>query len=248
MAKPKKIRKFLNSQWAEMKNNIDALCINWDGDKLHDLRLNAKKARAVVSMLKKCSDHKKKFSIKKLKELFDHAGKIRTAELNVEALHENNIQNKDFEKEQNTIIERESGELCKRSKTYVRDINKLKKRIGTQLSAIKNKTISSYYHKNLQDLKSNFLQPLHEEHLHDNRKIIKKLLLALKALPHSLQNEINIDKKYLDDLQDKIGKWHDTLTILNMLPEEDRGYQLLNNKKQAQLNEIENMATNLNSS
>lgn len=241
MAKTKKIQKFLDEQWYEMSNNLDALCITWDKEKLHDLRLNAKKTRALVSLLKNCLHNKKKFSIKKLKKLFDHAGEIRTAQLNAEALHENHIQNEMLEKEQNAIIERESVELCKRKKTYSSNIKKLKKSTVLHSSRIKNKRIRLYYHKSIEELGSNFLPPVKEELLHDSRKIIKRLLLALKALPKSLQNKINIDKKYLDDLQDKIGKWHDTLIVLDMLPKDDSGYQSLNIKKQAQLEEIENL-------
>jgi len=241
MAKTKKIHKFLNDQWGEMRDNLDALCLEWNSDKLHDLRMNAKKIKAAINLLKNCAGHKKKFSIKKLKELFDHAGEIRTAQLNAEALHENHIQNDKFEKDQNEIIERESSELCKRKKTYIRNIKKLKKSLVLHSSQIKNKSIILYYHKMLEELQSDFLQVVKEEVLHDNRKKIKNLLLALKALPKSLQIKINIDKKYLDELQDKIGKWHDTTIMLDILPKEDTGYQLLNDKKQMQLKEIKNL-------
>jgi len=246
MAKTKKIQKFLNAQWYEMSNNLDALCISWDKEKLHDLRLNAKKTKAVVSLVKNCIPHKEKYSIKKLKELFDHAGEIRTAQLNAEALHENNVQNETFEKEQTVIIERESGELCKRKKTYSRNIKKMQKRLALHSLRIKNKSIKLYYHNSIEELSYNFLAPLKEELLHHNRKIIKRLLLALKALPQSLQNEININKKYLDELQDKIGKWHDTAIVSEVLPKDDRGYQLLNDKKQTQLEEIRNLTNSFN--
>ncbi|WP_018614218.1 CHAD domain-containing protein [Segetibacter koreensis] len=246
MAKTKKIQKFLNLQWDEMRNNLDNLCISWNGEKLHNLRLNAKKTKAVVSLLKNCSSKKRKFSIKKLKELFDHAGEIRTAQLNVEALHENNIQNENLEKEQNVIIERESDELCKRKKTYSRNIKKLKKSISLRSVKIKNRRIKSYYQESLEQLKGNFLPPIKEDLWHESRKIIKRLLFALTALPKNLQQEINFDKKYFDELQDKIGKWHDTIIALNMLPANDPGYQLLDNKKQMQLEELVTLTNSIN--
>lgn len=241
MAKTKKIQKFLNKQWQEMESNLDALCITWDSEKLHDLRLNAKKTKAVGSLLKACSSNKKKFSIKKLKELFDHAGEIRTAQLNVEALHENHVHNEQLEKEQNMVIERESGELCRRKKSYSRNIKKLKKSIAIHSSKIKNKSIISYYQKSQEELSVNFLPPVKEAILHDNRKIIKKLLLALKALPKPLEKQINIDKEYLDNLQDLIGKWHDSMIASEMLGSDNPGHQALNDKKQNQLEAIENL-------
>ena len=246
MAKTKKIQKFLDVQWDEMRNNLDDLCISWNGEKLHNLRLNAKKTKAVVSLLKNCSSKKKKFSIKKLKELFDHAGEIRTAQLNVEALHENNIQNENLEKEQNVIIERESHELCNRKKAYSRNIKKLKKRNSLRSVKIKNKRISTYYQKSLEQLKNNFLPPVKEDVWHESRKIIKRLLFAFTALPKTLRQEINFDKKYFDELQDKIGKWHDTIIALNMLPTDHPGYNVLDIKKQMELEELVHLTSSFN--
>jgi CHAD domain-containing protein len=238
----KKIQRFLKEQLGEMEDHLDALCIKWDKERLHGLRVNSKRTRAVVSLLKYCSKSKKKLSIKKLKELFDHAGEIRTAQLNIEALHENKIQNEDFEKEQNVIFERESSELCKRKAAFKKNIEKFRKRISFVSPKIKNKKVEAYYHSHIKELSSNFSPSIKEEVLHDDRKIIKKLLLAFKALPKSLQNKININKDYLDDLQDKIGNWHDTVVTLEMLPDEDVGYQLLLDKKQEQLQALENVA------
>ncbi|HEX8677305.1 MAG TPA: CHAD domain-containing protein [Segetibacter sp.] len=240
MAKTKKIQKFLNNQWNEMKNNVDVFCITRDKDKLHALRVNAKKIKAVVSLLNACSNNKK-IVLKKLKELFDHAGKIRTAQLNVEALHEHHIQNEELEKEQNQIIERESDELCKRKKLYNRNIKKLKKSLAVYSFKIKNKSIVSYYHDSLSQLTSNFLPPIAEDNLHDNRKIIKRLLFALKILPGLLTDQININKQYIDNLQDLIGKWHDTIIAADMLGKDNSEYKALNDKKQMQLEEIENL-------
>src|SRR4051812_6203142 len=118
MAKTKTIQKFLNKQLYEMRNTLNAFCTADDTSQLlHSLRLNAKKTKAVVSMINDTSGTKK-LSIKKLKGLFDHAGEIRTAQLNIKALNENNIANEELEKEQNIIIETSSAELCICKKTY----------------------------------------------------------------------------------------------------------------------------------
>lgn len=242
MAKTKKIQKFLNKQWNEMGNNLNAYCITGDREKLHALRVNAKKIRAVVSLLKACSNGKKKFSIKQLKELFAHAGEVRTAQLNAEALHEHYIQNEELQKEQNFVIERESDELCRRKENYDMSIKTLKKSTAIHFSKIKNKSILLYYQNSLQELSINFSPPIKEDDLHDNRKIIKRLMLALKTLPDSVTDQINVNQKYLDDLQDLIGKWHDTIIAADLLGKDDRGYQSLNDKKQMQIEAIENLS------
>lgn len=241
MARTKKIQKSLNKQWFEMRKNIDSLCVTWDKEKLHDLRLNAKKIKAIVSLLKACLPANK-LSIKKLKELFDHAGEIRTAQLNIEALHASDIQNEQLEKQQNEIIERESYELCRRRKTYNTNIKKLRKNIEISSNKIKTKNIISFYEERLEELSVNFLPPVNEATLHDNRKIIKTLLLALKALPKSLQKQININKKYLDELQDMIGKWHDTIIVSDLLATNGLHEQeTVKDKKEKQLETIKNL-------
>src|SRR4051812_13014634 len=150
MAKAKKIEKFFTRQLNELRDNLEAFCITSGAEKLHNLRLNAKKARAVISMVNNCGHSKKKFSIKQLKELFDHAGKIRTAQLNVGTLHENNISGGNFERDQDLILKRESEELCKRKKTYSKDIKKLQKRISSHSFRLKEAKIIAYYHVGIQ--------------------------------------------------------------------------------------------------
>lgn len=56
-----------------------------------------------------------------------------------------------------------------------------------------------------------------------------------------LTNQININKQYIDDLQDLIGKWHDTIIAADLLGEDNPGYKALNDKKQMQLEAIENL-------
>ena len=113
----------------------------------------------------------------------------------------------------------------------------------SSLSAkIKTNQVKLYYYKNVEKLRFDFSTPIKEDALHESRKIIKNLLLALKALPKSLQAQLTINKKYLDDLQDKIGKWHDMIVTLEMLPANDGNHQSLVDKKQEQFLAIKSMA------
>ncbi|MCW3105936.1 MAG: hypothetical protein JWQ09_442 [Segetibacter sp.] len=217
MVKRNKIQKTLNKQWDEMIKNLLSLCKNFDQEKLHDLRLNNKKVKAIIHLLKECLPNKKKFTAKKLNELFDKAGTIRTAQLNLKTLDKHSIQNEEFKHQQNQIIKNESEELCKRKDTYSRNIKKLQKTITKNLTGINNQKIISYYHKNLKELSINFRHPINPEYLHEQRKIIKKLLYALKIIPAFLKKEININTNYLDALQDAIGNWHDDIVTLETL-------------------------------
>lgn len=216
MIKRKRIQKYLFKQFRGIKGNLLEMGDNIDKDKLHELRLHSKKAKAVTSFLQESLDKKNKYSIKKRKNLFQCAGHIRTAQLNLETVKTAAINNDAFEKSQQLIIDTQAEELMAGVIGYKEQINRLEKRMNTELHNVSNKAAISFYYTNLRSLRDN-LQVIDENQLHDNRKIIKKLLYNLKLLPASTAKKINVNKKYLDNLQDLIGKWHDIVTTLEQL-------------------------------
>jgi CHAD domain-containing protein len=216
MIERKRIQKYLSKQFLGIKNNLFEMGDDIDKGKLHELRLHSKKAKAITSFLQESLGKKNKYSITELKELFHCAGNIRTAQLNLETIKLAAINNDAFEKCQQSIIDNEAKELATRKIGYKEQINKLGKRLYTNLHDVSNKATISFYHINLRSLRDNLLV-IDENRLHDNRKIIKKLLYNLKLLPASVAKKINVNKDYLDNLQDLIGRWHDTLITLEQL-------------------------------
>jgi CHAD domain-containing protein len=231
----KRIKKYLFKQFRGIKDNLPEMGGYIDKDKLHELRLHAKKAGAITSFLQESLGKKNKYSIKELKNLFHCAGNIRTAQLNLETIKITAINNDAFEQKQQLIIDDQAKELTAGTKEYNWLISKLKKRLNKSLDNISNKAALSFYHTNLKWLRDN-LQVIEETRLHDNRKIIKKLLYNLNLLPASTAKKINVNKKYLDNFQDLIGKWHDTVITLEQLAlagttDENDLAQLLLNKQ-----------------
>jgi len=218
MIKRKRIQKYLHKQFQGIKNNLFEIGDNIDKDKLHELRLHSKKAKAITSFLQESLGKKNEYSIKELKELFHCAGNIRTAQLNLETIKHVGINNYAFEKSQQFIIDNEAKKLTARTIEYQEQINTLEKRLYSNLHDVSNKGAIAFYHKNLRSLRDN-LQITDENKMHDNRKIIKKLLYTLKLLPSLVVKKINVNKEYLDNLQDLIGKWHDTVITLEQLYE-----------------------------
>jgi CHAD domain-containing protein len=51
------------------------------------------------------------------------------------------------------------------------------------------------------------------DRLHKARRQIKELLYVHGLLPAGLARELDLDKEYLDRLQDAIGKWHDAAMV-----------------------------------
>ncbi len=238
MVKRKKIKEYFEKQCDGLINDLLNLENNIDADIIHDLRLHAKKIRSVASFLKECQDNNKKFSTKKLKDLFHNAGEIRTAQLNLETLNHLNIQNEAFIKDQSGIIENDSKTLVDKGKKHNRDIGKLKKSISGNLRDIKNNSVIAWYYINIKRLSDNF-KVIDENNLHDSRKIIKRLLYTLKILPASLLLKLNLNVNYLDSIQELIGTWHDSVVTLEILSKagiaDGEGFSELIRKKQDQL-------------
>jgi CHAD domain-containing protein len=241
MLHKKRLSKYLDKQLNGLQNNLEEMSAPVDKNKLHDLRLHAKKVKAMSGFLKETLPDKNKYSTKDLKELFHTAGDIRTAQLNLETLEEHKIDNETFKRDQENIIEKDSARIVSDNKKFGRDISSLRKRIGKNLTTIKNNKIVAFYYENIKTLSNNF-KVIDEAKLHESRKIIKKLLYDLKILPPALVNEIGVNKEYLDKIQDLIGNWHDTDVTLDLLKKAGTtgspGLTSVSTQKQDQLEKI----------
>lgn len=214
MVTKKKIKKYFERQFDELIQNLQNLN-NIDRQKMHNIRLNLKKIRAVASFLKDCT-HKKGFSVKSLKELFKVAGEIRTAQLNLETFKKYNIKDEAFLSNHQEIIESNALKLKNQSLDHIESIVKLRNAFYDSITDISESKVIRYYYSNIKVLSNNF-RIIDENNLHDSRKIIKRLLYVLKILPESILAKLNLNTIYLDELQETIGKWHDTQDTLIVL-------------------------------
>ena len=250
MVKKKQLSKFLHKRWDAIADTMNHICEVCNQETLHQIRVNAKKIKALLQLLNACSKHEKTFSAKRLKGLFHHAGEIRTAQLNEAMFTEYQLPCNNLKEEQHSIIVHESKVLCERSASYSNDIKKLERKFTQKLTRIKDKKILSYYNQNLETLSFNFTAPIDPDVLHDSRKLIKNLLYALKALPSSLVQKLNLNENYLDNLQDLIGQWHDAEITLAMLMKTgndmDAGYEELALRKQKLFEAIQHLTESFN--
>jgi CHAD domain-containing protein len=217
MVKTKDFSRFFNKRWKGITRLLNDLCKDLKKETLHALRVHTKKVKALSKLLEACSHKKTSFSIKPIKELYHLAGDIRTAQLNLDTLEKYRIAESQFEKDQRETIEKASTEICARKNEFEDAIKKLEKKFDKRFYDIDSATITTYYRDNIDQLAKNLLLPLNIEHLHDNRKILKNLMYGLKILPESLVSHLNLNEKYIDDLQDSIGKWHDDIVTRDLL-------------------------------
>ncbi len=187
-----------------------------DAKTLHDLRLQNKKLKAVLQLLKQVSGNPH-FTAKTLKPLFRLAGQIRTAQLILQQLEHYHLEQEDWVQEQHASIQQASEKLVRQRKHFKKAIAKLEQRLLPACHSVADKKVERYYGQNISRLSMAFALPLDGDQLHENRKDIKSLLYALPVLPHALQSRLQINKSYLDELQELIGQWHDHMVLLELL-------------------------------
>ena len=216
MVKKKKLKEYLHKHLTAIENNLKSTAKELDTDTLHDLRLGAKKVKAISYFLHEALPGKDGSSTQKLKKIFRTAGDIRTAQLNLEAIEKHKIKNSSFKKNQQKIIRKNTGALVKNRKDFKKDISKLHKDFDAHVTSIKKKTVIAFFHDHVKALNHNFKE-VDEATLHESRKIIKKLIYVMKLLPQSVKDELHINSQYLNFIQDVIGQWHDAGVTLILL-------------------------------
>ena len=237
----KRLKNYLDKQLGGMQSELDELSNKRDEEKLHKLRVRAKKVKAVSGFLKNCLGHNKKYSTREMKELYEKAGKVRTAHLNLATIDEHAIRNGLLEKDQKQVIEKEFGVIDHQNKKFKKSLNRLRRKLRENIHAIKARCAVDYYYSNIRIL-SDELRVIDEGRLHECRKIIKRLLYNQEILPITVLNKIQINVGYLKNLENLIGDWHDTLVSLQWLQQTGQaGVQdlvSLENQKQEQLHKI----------
>lgn len=213
---------YFNEAWQSMRGHLLAFCKTRNPEELHRFRVQVKRITALVLYLQK--DPKGRDisqKLKPLKSIFQQAGRIRSAHINLRLIGQYSLHNPIFKNEQETIAKSETGRFCIKRGKYVKTLKRLRKAFSGNFQDIDDKFVSSLYQKQLKQLSRLFAQPdAPVGKLHNNRKKIKNLLYLHEALPKPLAGKINLNTPYLDRLQDAIGKWHDVVLGIELLQAE----------------------------
>lgn len=209
-----------------MFSHLYNYCVGHDPEELHKLRVEIKKLEALFMLSEMCVWNKKdrkKFSkyFQPIKKVFKSAGKIRTAYLNLKMVekyeNENSRFNSQFKDKQNEILLKQSDKFSSNMITYAEIINGNYKHLIKLLDDIESKSIIESYQKQLKRLDKTLKNYKTSAELHKCRTKIKRLLYAYSILNKPAAKKINLNKEYFDDLQDNLGKWHDTEVAVELL-------------------------------
>jgi CHAD domain-containing protein len=217
MVSKKRIRTYYAKRWKKLSKNFRAVQQSPDSDSVHDLRVETKKLRAVAALLNQTNGRAGNLSIKQMKPLIRQTGAIREAELHLKTLYECEFGMNGLEKEQKDCIKNGYAIIHSKGNNFKAGIKAVKKKFTKPVHALKNKEVRNYVDSLVDQLIFHFLWPIDTEQLHESRTKIKNLIYIVDLLPKKLQKKININIKYLDQLQELIGQWHDLNLTLHLL-------------------------------
>lgn len=188
-------------------------------DDYHDLRVEIKKLKSLVSLLNFSAHHfNKKNSLQPFSVLFRRAGRIRQLQLEAAVLKEFGLYGST--RKYRSALEQQLR-LGKRNFTYANG-PWMKAKVGDALHSISHfldkverEEIKDYLERERSEIhRLLVVRSLAVEDIHLLRKKIKDYLYASRIF-----EENNEYYKKIDEYQELIGKWHDTVTIQASLRE-----------------------------
>lgn len=208
--KKKQQAKYLDKEWDELTAHLVAFLASEDQEQLHKFRVQIKKIRAMLNLFENTSrQHGLLRNLKPLKKIFGYAGVIRNAYINLQLGKKYQLKNNLFESSQQKIIDESIAEFLQHGDEYSKHIKDAHKKVIKNLTTADDSAIIDYYKNKLEYINVN-LEPLKfNEDIHTARKQIKLLVYNYKLAEKELGDDFYFNLKYLDNLQDKIGDWHD---------------------------------------
>ena len=185
-----------------------------DPEAIHQLRKDIKKIKAMVQLVRSCSGEQMRKDFNLLKKMFRQAGKIRDAGNNLQMLQQYHPSTPRLEQEQDHIRYEASKVFLNEIQQYRKKGKKAGRRMLTDLQGIQTKCIKDWYAAQLINI--SVLLTETGDRLHEARKRIKEILSVLGLLPNTLVTELRLDTDYLDQLQDAIGAWHDSVVVVSI--------------------------------
>ncbi len=174
---------------------------------LHKVRVQVKKIRALLKLSRIDFNS---LELKPLKKLYCHVGKVRDVYIRLNFIARNGLKNQRSIKYRHTLLERESDKFCKKINAHLKDTKSVYEVIPGLLTNIPEKYILHFYKKQLKKVATALVQQVNPDEIHMGRKKIKNLIYVYETLPKPLAKKLRLSIAYLEELQDVIGKWHDS--------------------------------------
>jgi len=214
MLKKSKQRHYLAKKDREWQQELDAFHASQDEESIHRLRITIKKMKAFARFSKACSGKDTVGDIDLLKKMYRQAGVIRDAGNHLHLLEQVHPAPEFYRQEQQQLQSAATETFIGHIGQYRREGKKTHRRLVADIHTIRLDRIRDWYATELIGI--SVLLTASGDRLHKARKQIKDLLYVLRLLPSRLVKELRLDEKYLDQLQEAIGQWHDAWIVVGV--------------------------------
>ncbi|HEY4107968.1 CHAD domain-containing protein [Puia sp.] len=191
-----KQKEYLRKKNGEWQLHLHAFAGSRDPEALHQLRVSLKKLKAVARFSKACAGTKALKDFDQLNKMFRQAGLIRDA----------------GKTQQQQLEAAETEKFLRKIEQYRRNGKRAGRRVIADVRSVTSDSIRDWYA--IQLITTGILLTGSSDELHKARKQIKSLLYVEKLLPPPIRESLSLDRKYLDDLQEAIGQWHDAAMMV----------------------------------
>ncbi|RZS95115.1 CHAD domain-containing protein [Cecembia calidifontis] len=226
---------FLKEHLDQVSQHLSRFFESKGAEDIHQLRVNIKKIKALIQFfehLEPDTNYKKLFQ--PIRKLFKQAGEIRELQLHLirlESLPERDEKN---EKKLIAKLEKSINRFLKNKEKWDKYLNRFQENTSQIDLNFEANTLTAYFNSTL--LKTN--NKLRKGEFHEARMKIKIILYLKSLFTEQQQHAIRINFEFLDQLQEKIGNWHDLLVSHKMSKEK--------NQEKVILQELETLEKELN--
>jgi CHAD domain-containing protein len=181
---------------------------------IHQIRVNIKKFHAIARMMNQLN--KSDISFKGLDKLFEDAGEIRELQIDIDVLNKKQNHPSKRIKKLKENLGRNKKRFIKHIPDYIHKLNKIENKL---LEVNSDWPTVFQIKKYFKQLSAVSLQSpvIRRKELHRLRSKLKRMQYIHEALPTRMRKKINLQHKALDQLQEKIGKWHDLYVTTQLL-------------------------------
>jgi len=204
--------------WETMIAHFYAFSETQDVEELHRLRVEIKKIFALTVLLDfSTRTSQLSISLKPLKTIFTKAGEIRNIQLTLQTIMWYTGKKSSLCELQQTRLANLIKTFCSKMALYVKNFKKVHTLVVEKIYDIKNNCVLDWYEDEFKKLSQFFIKKCDHKNMHKGRKTLKKLLYVYAILQKPLQKKLNLNRHYLRELEEIIGKWHDVVISLEIL-------------------------------
>lgn len=205
---------YLFSHWQEMELHFSLYMKDREMEDLHQMRIHIKKIHALILFIAYLNNSEKIIkNFIPVKKLFKKAGKIRELQIHFEKLKKDKKERSLLRKKIFRKIEKENFDFIKKRKKWTLIIQKTFPKIDSKISPCSDERLNRYLKFQMEEAYKDFKNG----EFHETRKRIKLVLNLHELLSEKSKDTLRLNLSYLDDVQDKIGKWNDLTQSIKMM-------------------------------